>query len=68
MNTAMWRHPITRKQISILEEDWGIKDNPDGWIEVVRPVEKTLACGDTGDGAMRDWTEIVTMIKARLGL
>lgn len=23
MNTAMWRHPITGRQIRALEEDWG---------------------------------------------
>ncbi len=38
------------------------------WIEVLRPVEKTLACGDSGDGAMREWTEIVSVIEERLNL
>lgn len=64
----MWRHPITTKQIKILEEDWGIKENGEGWVEVLRPVEKTLACGDSGDGAMREWSEIVSVIESRLGL
>lgn len=69
MNTAMWRHPVTRKQIRLLEEEWGIDDDEDeGWVEVLRPVEKELACGDVGDGAMMDWNEIVTVIEARLGL
>ena len=70
MNTAMWRHPITRKQIKILEEDWGINANGDGdgWVEVLRPIEKTLACGDSGDGAMKEWSEIVSVIESRLGL
>lgn len=40
----------------------------EGWFEVVRPVEKELACGDVGDGAMREWKEIVTIIEERLGL
>ncbi len=68
MNTAMWRHPITRKQIQLLEEDWAVDGKHDGWIELLRPVEKTLACGDAGDGAMREWTEIVSVIEERLNL
>ena len=64
MNTAMWRHPVTRKQLSALE-DWN-GENP--WIELLYPVEKTLACGDTGDGAMREWSEIVTIVEERLAL
>ncbi|ESZ97554.1 hypothetical protein SBOR_2101 [Sclerotinia borealis F-4128] len=75
MNTAMWRHPITKSQIKILEQEWGIV--PDGeelgigtdgeegprWFEVLRPQEKELACGDIGDGAMRDWKEIIVMAR-----
>ncbi|MCJ1255564.1 hypothetical protein MMC24_003380 [Lignoscripta atroalba] len=68
MNTAMWRHPITRKQIRVLEEDWGVEGEGKGWVEVLRPVEKELACGDVGDGAMKEWSEIVSVIEARLGL
>jgi len=68
MNTAMWRHPITKKQIKILEEEWGVDGTQDGWVEVLRPIQKTLACGDTGDGAMREWNEVVSVIEARLGL
>lgn len=65
MNTAMWRHPVTAKQIRVLEEEWG---GPDGWWEVLRPVEKTLACGDVGDGAMMAWQDIVRIVEERLGL
>lgn len=68
MNTAMWKHPITRKQIRVLEEDWAIDGGNDGWIELLRPVEKTLACGDAGDGAMREWSVIVSIIEERLSL
>ena len=60
MNTAMWRHPVTKKQIRELEEDW--KD----WVTVLKPIEKMLACGDTGDGAMMDWTKIVEIIELHL--
>lgn len=74
MNTAMWMHPVTGKHLRVLEEEWGVNGNDDGsdseegWIEVLRPVEKTLACGDVGGGAMREWSEIVEIIEERLGL
>ncbi|KEF51161.1 phosphopantothenoylcysteine decarboxylase [Exophiala aquamarina CBS 119918] len=66
MNTAMWRHPITKKQIKVLEQDWG--DGENGWITVLRPIEKELACGDVGDGAMLDWKLIVEHIESHLGI
>lgn len=66
MNTAMWKYPITKQHIKLLEGEWGIKNG--GWIEVLKPVEKELACGDTGVGAMRDWKDIVHVIEARFGL
>ncbi|KAF2431829.1 flavo protein [Tothia fuscella] len=65
MNTAMWFHPITQKHMKILEEDWGIK-NGGGWIEVLRPIDKGLACGDVGSGAMENWTNIVARVNERL--
>lgn len=70
MNTSMWAHPITAKQISVLEEEWGVNGaKPDqGWVEVLRPEVKTLACGDVGQGGMRDWQEIVRLIEERLCL
>ncbi|SPQ21025.1 9a1e7e3a-72ba-4f3b-88bd-cbb563c9dfac [Thermothielavioides terrestris] len=58
MNTAMWRNPITQKQISVLVDDWGVKEEEcvtgqtrwiTGWFQVITPTRKTLACGDTGD-------------------
>jgi len=42
MNSAMWRNPITEKQLRVLSDDWG-------WFQVIAPISKTLACGDTGD-------------------
>jgi phosphopantothenoylcysteine decarboxylase len=66
MNTAMWRHPVTRGQLAVLEGEWGVENG--GWVEVLRPVEKELACGDVGDGAMREWREVVEVIEQRLGL
>jgi len=66
MNTAMWTHPVTAKQIAVLEHEWGVEQG--GWVSVLRPVEKELACGDTGAGAMRDWNEIVAVVEGYLGL
>ena len=68
MNTAMWRHPITSRQIRVLEEEWGVGEGREGWVEVLRPMEKELACGDVGDGAMKDWKEIVGVLEERLEL
>lgn len=65
MNTAMWRNPATAKALRTLEEDWG-GDN--GWVEVLRPIPKTLACGDVGEGAMVEWQTIVAVIGEKLGL
>ena len=65
MNTAMWRNPVTAKHVRTLEEDWG---GVDGWVEVLRPISKGLACKDVGDGAMVEWEEIVAVVEAKLGL
>ena len=67
MNTAMWKHPVTTRQIKILE-DWDVSKSPHGWINLLRPIEKKLACGDVGDGAMAEWTTIVSVIEEQLDL
>ena len=59
MNTLMWEHPVTTKQLTMLGE-WE-------WFEILSPQVKALACGDVGQGAMRDWKEIVAVIEKRLG-
>lgn len=64
MNTAMWRHPITAKQVRTLEEEVGWRE----WVRVLRPVEKELACGDTGDGAMMAWQEVVRVLEKELAV
>lgn len=66
MNTAMWKQPVTRRHMEVLEGDWGVKNG--GWFEVLQPMEKELACGDVGGGAMKDWRDIVGIIESRLGL
>jgi len=52
-------HPLTAKQIAILEE-WG-------FFEVLPPKEMLLACGDVGLGGC-DWNKIVHVIEKRLAL
>lgn len=69
MNTAMWKHPITEKQLVVLRDEWGWNDsNPDGWVTVLYPIDKSLACGDVGTGGMMDWREIVHAIQDYLNL
>jgi len=66
MNTAMWRHPITKKQLKIIDQDWTIDDESS--VILLKPIEKELACGDTGDGAMMDWKQIVARVEEHLSL
>lgn len=66
MNTAMWFHPATKKHLELLEGEWNLHKG--GWIEVLPPVQKELACGDVGSGAMQDWQAIAMKIRQSLGL
>ena len=69
MNTAMYVHPVTEKSLKILRDEWGKSEsNPDGWITILPPIEKSLACGDTGTGGMMDWRDIVKNIRCYLEL
>lgn len=63
MNTAMWRQPITSRHIRKLS-----KETFKGYIEVLQPMSKALACGDVGDGAMVDYGELVGILKLRCSL
>ncbi|GAW17926.1 hypothetical protein ANO14919_073950 [Xylariales sp. No.14919] len=62
MNTAMWRHPITAKQLRVLEEEWGVQkpsapntEADDGPAAVPQPQEADQPSGDEGDG----WFEVL---------
>ncbi|XP_036391235.1 phosphopantothenoylcysteine decarboxylase [Megalops cyprinoides] len=57
MNTAMWQHPITAKQVAILKEF--------GYIEVPC-IAKKLVCGDEGKGAMAEVSTIVDIVREYL--
>ncbi|TGJ79995.1 hypothetical protein E0Z10_g8767 [Xylaria hypoxylon] len=50
------------------ETDQSDADEGDGWFEVLRPQRKVLACGDAGDGAMIEWSQILAVVEERLGL
>ena len=54
MNTCMWEHPITEKQLKALD-DLGV------WV--VPPQSKTLACGDVGMGAMASTDVLCDVIR-----
>lgn len=61
MNTYMYTNPLTNKHLKILslvEEGFG--------MEILKPVEKVLVCGDIGMGGMREWLDIVDQLKRRL--
>ncbi|KAJ5653482.1 hypothetical protein N7490_000485 [Penicillium lividum] len=69
MNTAMWHQPITHQNLGILRDQWGWSPtNPEGWVTVLPPIDKPLACGDVGSGGMMDWRDIVRSIEEHLGL
>lgn len=59
MNTYMWDHPITEKQLDIFNS---FSDN-NLWV---CPVEKKLACGTFGMGAMASIDSIVNVTKKLL--
>ncbi|KAI5477421.1 phosphopantothenoylcysteine decarboxylase [Pseudohyphozyma bogoriensis] len=60
MNTHMYSHPFTAKQLKIVQEELG--------YEVFGPIGKKLACGDIGMGAMFEWSDIVKLVAEKYGL
>lgn len=50
MNTLMWAHPFTAKHLKSLEEL--------GYVHLIPPISKVLACGDTGQGAMAEPADV----------
>lgn len=81
MNAQMWHHPFTRKHLRAVGADFGathvpghldgepliaqINDRAKG-IKIVGPVEKELACGDVGIGAMAEVADIVSAARGML--
>ena len=60
MNTFMYKHPLTADHLKTVEVV--LKYN------VVGPIAKTLACGDTGVGAMSEWIDVVNVVVQRFNL
>lgn len=73
MNTQMWSHPMTFRQLRTLAYDFGASHIPGALLDhdliaqlnsrcknfrIVSPISKLLACGDIGIGAMAEIQEI----------
>lgn len=52
MNTQMWIHPITEKQLSAISLPF----------QIIPPISKTLACGEIGVGGLASIDDIVQTI------
>lgn len=73
MNTDMWEHPVTKKQLDEISqrhyapvynvEEWSSFPKLKPLLSVVEPVEKKLACGVHGVGAMASIETIVEAVK-----
>ena len=59
MNQRMWRHPATRRNITLLGE-MGVR--------CIGPVEGGQACGESGPGRMSEPREIVEVLLGEQGL
>lgn len=55
MNTEMWAHPVVLRNIQWLREL--------GRYRFIDPIEKRLACGDTGVGAMAEPSDILAALE-----
>lgn len=58
MNTQMWSHPATRRNLAQIHKDGAI---------IVEPGAGMLACGETGAGRMAEVETIIAAMEARLG-
>ena len=58
MNTEMWDHPLTAPQLAVLTATLG--------VTLIPPVSRTLACGDSGVGAMASVSVIVQAVGAAI--
>jgi len=81
MNTLMWQHPFTRRQLRALAADTGAGHIPghladeeliaqinerSKTLRVVPPVTKQLACGDVGIGGLAEVSAIVAAVAGLL--
>ena len=81
MNTLMWQHPFTRRHLRTIAADAGAGHIPahladdalinqindrSPTLRVVSPVNKALACGDTGIGGLADVADIVAAVQTMI--
>ncbi len=57
MNTEMWVNPLTAKHLADLQAVFRS-------VRIVDPIEKKLACGDVGQGAMAKIETIVAVVNS----
>ena len=63
MNTAMWNSPFTKRHLKTISEiASSAKDDVIAGFIVVQPIEKALACGDYGVGAMAEVSTIAQLV------
>lgn len=60
MNTLMFMHPLTASHLAFAREQLG--------YHIIGPIEKRLACGDLGQGAMQEWSDIVDLVVNKYAL
>jgi phosphopantothenoylcysteine decarboxylase len=60
MNTLMYMHPLTASHLAFARDVLG--------YHIIGPIEKRLACGDLGQGAMQEWSDIVDLVVNRYSL
>jgi phosphopantothenoylcysteine decarboxylase len=81
MNTFMWQHPFTKRHLRAIGADCGASHVPghlddtaliaqindrSRTLKIVSPIEKHLACGDVGIGAMAEVPEIAAAVREML--
>ncbi|MFZ2193263.1 MAG: flavoprotein [Candidatus Moraniibacteriota bacterium] len=54
MNTQMWKNPLTKKHLTNLSEYYQ--------AIIIPPIEKKLACGEEGLGAMAELSDILNIL------
>mmetsp|Transcript_47616 Transcript_47616/g.70894 ORF Transcript_47616/g.70894 Transcript_47616/m.70894 type:complete len:226 (-) Transcript_47616:1096-1773(-) len=59
MNTAMWDHPLTSKQLAEVRTFWKDQNS----CSVLQPQVKELACGEVGSGALASVDNILKEVK-----
>eukprot|EP00934_Nitzschia_sp_Nitz4_P001973 Nitzschia sp. Nitz4//scaffold12_size214221//84508//85179//NITZ4_001498-RA/size214221-processed-gene-0.155-mRNA-1//-1//CDS//3329535014//1973//frame0 len=70
MNTTMWEHPLTQKQLETVQSFWKndtqIGEPTNDGVRIVAPQVKTLACGVVGNGALAPVDEICATVRKTL--